>query len=140
MSKRTKQISNSIRSELVSIARTEIHDPKLQKVGMITFSNVDLSPDLRNGTVWVSFMGKKESDKDVQEALEALNRASGFIHRLLIKRIPIKIHPHLLFKYDAMFDNAATVSIAFQSAESLEKETSEYRKSHTQDATEEDSE
>lgn len=125
--RRNRQIAHSIRDELVTIARKDISDPRLERVGMITFSGVELAPDLRNATVWVSFMGKQAGDPDVKEALKALQSASGYIHRLLIKRIPIKVHPHLHFKFDPMFDRAVTVNEALAEAAQVEAETRETR-------------
>jgi ribosome-binding factor A len=121
--RRHRQIANAIRDELVTIARKDISDPRLERVGMITFSGVELTEDLRNATVWVSFMGKEEKAPDVQAAIEALRSASAFIHRLLIKRIPMKIHPQLSFKFDRSFDRASTIQKALQEAAEVEKET-----------------
>jgi ribosome-binding factor A len=121
--RRHRQISNAIRAELVAIVRDDLSDPGIEKVGMITFSGVDLSEDLRDGTVWVAFMGKEEKVKSVQAALKALNRSTKFIHRLLIKRLPMKVHPVLHFRYDHGFDRAATVGQALAEAAEVEKET-----------------
>ena len=126
-SRRHRQVASAIREELVTIARKDISDPRLERVGMITFSGVDLTPDLRNATVWVAFMGKQEGDADVQEALKALQSSAQFIHRLLIKRIPMKIHPLLSFKFDKGFDRAATVNMALHEAADVEKETAKFR-------------
>ena len=131
--RRHRQIANAIRDELVTIARKDISDPNLERVGMVTFTGLDLSEDLRNGTVWVAFMGKEEKAKDVQLALEALNRSSKFIHRLLIKRLPMKVHPHLVFKFDAGFDRAAVVGKALAEAAEVEKETEMQRAAQEKD-------
>ncbi len=120
MSRRSRQVANAIREELVSIARKEISDPRLERVGMVTFSGVVLSADHKNATVYVSFMGKEENSVEVQDAIKALQSAAGFIHRLLLKRISMKSHPKLYFKYDRMFERADTVQIALR--EAAEKE------------------
>jgi ribosome-binding factor A len=125
--RRHRQVANAIREEIVAIIRNDISDPRLEKAGMITISGVDLTPDLRNATVWISFMGREEKQKAVQEALKALESASGFMHRLLIKRIPMKMHPRLHFKFDKMFDRAAVINQALGEAAELEKETAEVR-------------
>jgi ribosome-binding factor A len=125
--RRHRQVASAIREELVTIARKDISDPRLERVGMITFSGVDLTPDLRNATVWVAFMGKQENDPEVKEALKALQSSSQFIHRLLIKRISMKVHPHLSFKYDKGFDRAAVVNQALHEAGAVEKETAKFR-------------
>jgi ribosome-binding factor A len=125
--RRHLQVANAIREELVTIARKDISDPRLEKVGMVTFSAIDLTPDLRNATVWVAFMGKAKNDPEVKDALDALNSASKFIHRLLIKRIPIKVHPQLLFKFDRGFDRAVEVNKALQEAAEVERDTAKVR-------------
>lgn len=125
--RRHKQLASSIRDELVTIARKDLSDPHLEKVGMVTFSDVELSEDLRNATVWVAFMGKEEKNKDVQAALGALNRSAKFIHRLLIKRLPMKVHPVPAFRFDNGFDRAAVVGKALQEAQEVEKETQRQR-------------
>ena len=125
--RRHRQLSNAIRNELVAIVRDDLNDPGIEKVGMITFSGVDLSDDLRDGTVWVAFMGKKEESKSVQLALKALNRSNKFIHRLLIKRLPMKVHPVLKFRFDHGFDRAAVVGAALAEAAEVEKKTARVR-------------
>lgn len=120
--RRSRQVANAIRDELVTIARKDISDPRLENVGMITFSGVELADDYRNATVWVSFMGKTKDSPEVKDALIALQSASKFIHRLLIKRIPMKVHPHLSFKYDPAFDRAAVIGEALAEAAQVEKD------------------
>lgn len=132
--RRTLQIANGIREELVTILRKDLSDPDVERVGFITISGVDLSEDVRNATVWVAFMGKQEGDKDVQAALAALNHSARFIHRLLIKRIPMKVHPVPMFKFDPGFDRAAVVGKALHEAAEVEEETRRARAS--QDAKE----
>jgi ribosome-binding factor A len=128
VSRRHRQVANAIREEIVTILRKDISDPRLEAAGMITVSGIDLSQDMKNATVWVSFMGKEEKDPVVEGALGALKKSSQYIHRLLIKRIPMKMHPRLVFRFDKIFDRAAKISDAFQEATELEKETAEFRK------------
>jgi len=138
--RRQRQIASAIRDELVTIARKDISDPRLEAVGMVTFSEVDLSEDARNATVWVAFMGKDEKNKAVKEALAALNSSAKFIHRLLIKRLPMKVHPQLVFKFDSGFDRADTVGKALQEAAAIEKLTQETRATQEPDPSEPDPE
>lgn len=131
--RRNLQIASSIRDELVLILRKDLSDPDVERVGFITVSGVELSDDVRNATVWVAFMGKNEADKDVQSALAALNRSAKFIHRLLIKRLPMKLHPVPVFKFDRGFDRAAEVGKALQEAAKIEDETRKLRESQSLD-------
>jgi len=126
-SRRHKQVANAIREELVTILRKDISDPRLEAAGMLTVSGVDIAQDMRNATVWISFMGKEEKSPEVRGAFEALKSASKFIHRLLIKRISMKVHPHVTFRFDKMFDRASVISQALQEASEVEKETAAIR-------------
>ena len=132
MSRRSLQVAQAIRNELVDIARRELNDPRIDRVGMITFAQVELSPDHREATVWVSFMGKAKDAEDVKEAIKALNSASGFIHRSIIKRIPMKVHPRFHFKYDESFDKAAKVNAALHEAAQVEEEAAKVKKQFPQ--------
>ncbi len=126
-SRRQLQIAKAIQEELVTIVRKDLSDPAIEKVGFITFSGVELTEDMRNGTVWVAFMGKDEGLASVRNALEALNNSAKFIHRLLIKRLPMKVHPVLTFKFDNGFDRAAVVGKALSEAAEIEKQTAQLR-------------
>ncbi len=117
----------------MTIFRKDISDPRLEAVGMVTVSGVDLSEDMRNATVWVSFMGKEEKDPAVKGALEALRSASSFVHRLLIKRISMKVHPHLIFKFDRIFDRAVVINTALQEAAEIEKKAAAAKDDSEQD-------
>jgi ribosome-binding factor A len=127
LTRRHRQVANAVREELVGILRKDISDPRLEAAGMITVSGLDIAEDMRNATVWLAFMGKKKTSAEVKGALEALRSAEKFIHRLLIKRIPMKVHPHLTFRFDEIFDRATGVSKALGEAAQVEKETAEYR-------------
>lgn len=140
ISRRHRQVANAIREELVTILRKDISDPRLDAAGMITISGVEVHEDMRNATVWVSFMGKAENAKEVKEALAALKSAGAFIHRLLIKRISMKVHPRLLFRFDNMFDRAAVISTALHEAEAVEKETARVRSTQPPEEAPESSE
>ena len=120
-SRRSQQVATAIRDELVEITRKEINDPRIERVGFVTFSEVKLSPDHRNATVFVSFMGKDENSPEVKDALKALQSASAYFHRALVKRLRMKSHPHLIFKYDRGFDKAAELAPAFHKLDAEKK-------------------
>jgi len=120
MSRRTRQMSSAIRDEVVKIIQREISDPRVTQVGMITVSGIKLSPDHKNAMIFVSFMGKEEKSLDVQNALAGLTAATGFFHRLLLKRLQTKNVPQLIFRYDPLFDKADIVQKAL--TEAAEKE------------------
>jgi ribosome-binding factor A len=70
---------------------------KDRRVGFVTVTGVQVSPDLRHAKVFVSLMG---SESEKKESLEALNRANGWIRHELGQRIRMKFLPEVVFLTD----------------------------------------
>ena len=122
MSRRSKQVAGAIQVELADLLRRELNDPRLQAVGWITVSDVEIAQDHRNANVYVSFMGKEEKSPEVQEAMKALKHSAAFLHRALVKRLSLKSIPHLNFKFDRSFDHADKVARAMNEAKASSEE------------------
>ncbi len=71
-----------------------LKDPR---IGFVTVTGVDLSPDLRHAKIFVSIMG---SDAEKSGTMEALGHATGWIRHELGQRIRMKYLPELLFLPD----------------------------------------
>ncbi len=71
-----------------------VKDPR---VGFVTITGVDLSPDLRHARIFVSTMG---TEKQKAESLQALNHAAGWIRHELGQRIRMKFLPEVVFRED----------------------------------------
>ncbi len=110
---RTRKMASVIQKEISEIILRELNDPRLQKLGMITVSHVDLAGDHRNATVHVSFMGQRTEKKEAKAAVKLLNGAAPFFRRSLAKRMQTKVVPQVNFRYDESFDRAAKVHQAF---------------------------
>jgi ribosome-binding factor A len=86
VSERTARLDELLRQEISSIIGRAVHDPQ---VGFVTVTRVDVAPDLRNATVWVSTIGQPPERR---ETLRALTRAMPFVRRELrvlhLRRIP----------------------------------------------------
>ncbi len=68
----------------------------------ITVSEVAVSPDLRNCTVFVEPLG----GKDVEKVLAGLNRSAAFLSGRVARTVKLKFAPRLVFRRDRSFDNA----------------------------------
>ena len=93
MSQRTERVDELLRQEIGSIVTRDVADPR---VGFVTITEVETTPDLRHAKVWVSVIGQPA---EREAAVEALRHAMPFIRhelgkRLRIKRIP-DLHVHL---------------------------------------------
>jgi ribosome-binding factor A len=76
-------------------------DLKDRRVGFVTVTGVQMSPDLRHAKIFISMMGSEEEKK---ESLAALNHASGWIRYELGQRIRMKFLPDIVFLADTSQD------------------------------------
>ncbi|EOG7130800.1 ribosome-binding factor A [Acinetobacter baumannii] len=99
---RLKRMADSVQRELSELIRQELKDPRLG--GLVTISDVKVSPDLGYADVYVTVMGRELSDDQNEvahrETLDILNKASGFLRQELSRRIKTRITPRLRFHYD----------------------------------------
>jgi ribosome-binding factor A len=99
-SQRQLRIGELIRHALVdALTRGAVHDPGLAG-SSVTVTEVRVSPDLRNATVFVLPLGGGGTD----EALAALRRAAPYLRRLIGEAVTMKYLPSLSFQADTAFD------------------------------------
>ncbi|MAR93325.1 MAG: 30S ribosome-binding factor RbfA [Pseudomonadota bacterium] len=94
---RTDRIADQIQRDLAVLLQREIKDPR---IGMVTINSVQVSRDLAYADVYVTFMGRDES-QEVEESLAVLEHAGGFLRSLLAKSIKLRVMPRLRFHYDS---------------------------------------
>jgi ribosome-binding factor A len=86
MSERTARVDELLREEISEVVRREVDDPR---IGFVTITDVETSPDLRHADVWVSVIG---NEQERRQTLRALSHAMPFVRgrlgRLRLKRIP----------------------------------------------------
>lgn len=105
MSDRTRRVGESIKEELaLMVERGQVKDPR---IGFITFTDVDLSKDIKHARVYFSSLG---NTKQKAAAAEGLNSARGFIRTELGKRLRLKYTPELEFKFDETVEASAKIS------------------------------
>ena len=95
MSYRIPKLNSLIRQEISELLQHEIKDPRLGN--FIAITEVETSADLKHTNIFVSFLGTEE---EKEKTLETLTRASGFIRRVLAKKIRIRHIPELSFHWD----------------------------------------
>jgi ribosome-binding factor A len=101
---RMRRVDEAMR-EVLSVAITsEIKDPR---VGFITVTAVDTSPDLRQARVYVSVLGTKSERR---RSLQGLQSAHGFLQRRVADELRLKHTPTLDFAYDDTVENAARIN------------------------------
>ena len=88
-----RRVNEAVR-EVVSEAVGELKDPR---IGFVTVTGVETSPDLRHARVFVSVLGS-EAKRD--KTLEGLAAAHGVLQARVARELRMKRTPLLAFEYD----------------------------------------
>ncbi len=106
MSMRTTRVNELLRAEISELLLREVKDPRVSR-GMVTITEVQVSPDLRHAVVYVSHLGTEAERK---EALEGLKNSAHFLHRELVHRLSLRNVPELVFKFDPSIERGARLA------------------------------
>ena len=87
---RSQKLGDLMQREVSDLLRLELRDPR---VGMITITSVDVSPDLSHAKVFFTLLEKQK----LEETLKGLKRSAGFMRSQLAKRIKMYTTPELRF-------------------------------------------
>ena len=98
--KRTDRVGQQIREILGQIALKHID---LSHLGFITFTGVNVSPDLRNAKVYLSVLGGSDIKT---EALAGMQSAASFLRRELRNSISLRYVPFLKFELDQSLEDS----------------------------------
>lgn len=85
---------NEAVKEVVSEGVNELKDPR---IGFVTVTGVETSPDLRHARVFVSVLG---SDARRAKTLDGLAAAHGVLQARVARELRMKRTPQLAFEYD----------------------------------------
>ena len=111
---RTQRVADQMQKELAQLLQREMKDPRL---GMVTVSAVDVSRDLGFADIFVSFLGVDDQER-IDENLEVLKSAAGFLRTQLARRIKLRIIPQLRFRFDNSLRQGAYMNELIQKARS----------------------
>ena len=94
MAQRMRRVNELMREVIGSAITSELDDPR---IGFVTVTSVDTSPDLRTARVYVSVLG----DETEREAtLAGLRSSHGVLQAAIASEMRIKRTPTLTFHYD----------------------------------------
>jgi ribosome-binding factor A len=100
---RMRRVNEALR-EVISQGLTELKDPR---IGFVTVTGVQTSPDLRQATVFVSVLG---SERKRERTLAGLESSRGLLQGRVNQELHLKRTPQLSFEYDRTIDRAAKLS------------------------------
>lgn len=101
--RRPERLAETLRGEITEIVGYELDDPRLLSV---TVTDVRVSDNLRDAKVYVVVGG---DEKQIKEALRALQNAATFIRQQVALSLDLRHAPHLNFVRDTVEENAARV-------------------------------
>ena len=93
MAERMRRENESVR-QVLSESVGALNDPR---IGLVTITGVETSPDLRHARVFVSVLG---SERRRSQSLAGLQAAHGVLQARLGREHRLKRTPQLAFEYD----------------------------------------
>ena len=106
---RPQRVAEQIRRELADIFSRDARDPRFSQ---LTISAVEVSRDLSNAKVFVI----PPEELDIDAALKALRKATGYLRRSLAERLNIRNMPAIRFVHDQSMENALRLAELIDSA------------------------
>jgi ribosome-binding factor A len=103
MTGRMRRVNESLR-QVLSEAIPELKDPR---IGFVTITGVDTSPDLQHATVYVSVLG---GEKKRIASLAGLDAAHGVLQARVSRELRLKRTPMLTFEYDHAVEHGVYMS------------------------------
>lgn len=91
---RMRRVDAAVREVVSDAVTKDVKDPR---VGFVTVTDVETSPDLRRARVYVSVLGKR---KQREASLAGLASAHGLLQRRIAGELRLKRTPELEFVLD----------------------------------------
>ena len=98
-----ERLGGALREEIATILEGELSDPR---IGLVTVSEVQLAPDSKSARVLVAIDG---DERHVNETMNGLVAATGYIRRELTERLQLRRAPELIFQVDRSQESVARV-------------------------------
>ena len=103
MTARMRRVNEALR-EVLSEGIGSLKDPR---IGFVTVTGVDTSPDLRHATVYVSVLG---SEKKRDATIAGLQSSHGVLQTRVNRELRLKRTPQLTFEYDPTVERGVRLS------------------------------
>jgi ribosome-binding factor A len=101
---RMRRVNEAVREVLSARIAEGLNDPR---IGFVTVTSVETSPDLRHARVYVSVLGS-ESERDA--TLAGLESAHGLLQQSIAGELRMKRTPTLQFVFDASIERGMRIT------------------------------
>jgi len=117
MTMRSNRVGEQMKKELGDIISLKLKDPR---IGFVTVTDVEVTGDLQQATVYISVLG---DETQRENTLKGLAKAKGFIRSEIGSRIRLRKTPDLVFEFDESIDYGNRIETLLRSVnESPESE------------------
>jgi len=106
---RNQRVADIVQRELAVLIQREVVDARL---GMLTISTVDLSPDLKNARVYVTSLGAEAAQEEI---ISTLNKYAAQLRHGLAKVLVLRGVPKLHFVFDSSIERGKHLSALIDS-------------------------
>ena len=100
-----------VSEELREVLAEEIPKLKDPRVGFVTVTAVEITPDLRRARVFYTSMGDERARRGTAAALRS---ARGHLRRMVGRQVRMKVLPDLEFEEDETVDSADRIDALFR--------------------------
>jgi ribosome-binding factor A len=104
-SRRRERVQSLLQETISEIVIQELADPRM---GFLTVTKVQVSPDLREAKVFVSIIGNEEGIED--KTFDGLRDAAGYVQRRVAETIELRNTPRLRFVLDDSVKKSVRIS------------------------------
>jgi len=101
---RMRRVNEAVREVLSARIAEGLNDPR---IGFVTVTSVETSPDLRHARVYVSVLG---SESERSQTLAGLESAHGLLQQSIAGELRMKRTPTLQFVFDESIDRGMRIT------------------------------
>ena len=109
-SHRSRRLEEQLLRLLADLVRREVMDPR---IGAVTLTAVEVSPDLSHATVYFLPFGM---GKDPAPVAEGLGKAAGYLRTMVGKQLTLRHTPQLHFKLDTTLEKGMALNALIKEA------------------------
>jgi len=108
---RSERVAQMVIRHLAVIMRNDVKDPR---VSALSITDVEVTKDLRQAKVFVTSL--LDNEAEIEDAMQALDKATGYLRRALAGVIELRHCPILVFSYDNSISEGARMSALIDQA------------------------
>lgn len=103
-SARMRRVNEAVREVVSETVARGLKDPR---VGFVTVTGAEVSPDLRTATVYVSVLG---TEAEQTRTLAGLKSSHGYLQGEVARKLRLKRTPTLVFAYDHSIERGMRIT------------------------------